>query len=72
VLGRRYPEPLIEPASALRAARARLGAIRATPHARAEAVQVLERHTSAQNSRMLSPLPARKTAPDSGQLVMEF
>ncbi len=71
VLGRRYPEPIIEPAAAARIAKARLTAIRATPRARAEAFEVLERHT-AQTPRRLPPLPARQSGPDSGQMVMEF
>lgn len=75
ILGRRYPEPLIEPATAMREAKARLGAIRATPRARSEAFEVLERHVSPDmrasrpNSRALPP---PKPAPDKGQLVMDF
>ncbi len=71
VLGRRYPEPIIEPSAAAREAKARLSAIRSTPRARAEAFEVLERHT-AQTPRRIIPLPARKSAPDLGQMVMEF
>ncbi len=75
VLGRRYPEPLIEPSAAAREAKARLSNIRATPRARAEAFEVLERHT-AQGPRRSpshnSTLPPRKSGPDRGQMVMEF
>lgn len=75
ILGRRYPEALVEPSAAARAAKARLSSIRATPRAKAEAFEVLERHT-AQGPRRASSqsaaLPARKSGPDKGQMVMEF
>lgn len=68
ILGRRYPEPIVEPAHAAREAKARLTDMRAAPRARAEAFEVLERHTDARKG----PLPPRKSAPDQGQMVMEF
>ncbi|MDZ7906384.1 MAG: FAD-binding domain-containing protein [Cypionkella sp.] len=71
VLGRRYPEPLIEPISAAREAKARLSLLRATPRARAEKIEVLERHTAPRPSTARA-LPVRKSAPDQGQIVMEF
>ncbi|MGY6534979.1 MAG: FAD-binding domain-containing protein [Pararhodobacter sp.] len=48
-LGRRYPEPVVDPANAARAAKARLQGPRAAPDFRAEAARVARRHASRQN-----------------------
>jgi deoxyribodipyrimidine photo-lyase len=65
VLGRVYPEPMVDLASAGAAARLKLFSMRATPKARVEAIEVIERHIGARDGA------ARPKAP-SAQLVMEF
>lgn len=72
ILGRSYPEPKIEPALAMREAKARLAAIRAAPRAKAEASEVLERHVAVGARRRASALPNRKSAPHPKQTVMDF
>jgi deoxyribodipyrimidine photo-lyase len=75
ILGRRYPEAVVEPSAAAREAKARLSVLRATPRAKAEEFEVLERHTAPSPRRAPSQtaaLPQRKAAPDTGQMVMEF
>jgi deoxyribodipyrimidine photo-lyase len=78
ILGRRYPEPMIEPASALREAKARLSAMRSAPRAKAEVFEVLERHVAKSSTTQTRPqtrppaLPARKSALFNGQLVMDL
>jgi deoxyribodipyrimidine photo-lyase len=72
VLGRRYPEPVIEPAAALRDARAKLAAIRAAPKARREAIEVIERHVSQNKAARRAPLSAGKTLAHNGQMQLEF
>lgn len=85
ILGHRYPEPLIEPARAAREAKARLTIMRAKPQARAEAFEVIERHVQprtgthpkgraplGQAPSSGQTLPARRRAPDKGQMVMDF
>jgi deoxyribodipyrimidine photo-lyase len=80
VLGRRYPEPMIEPARALSDARAKLATVRAAPKARSEAIEVIERHVTQGRARRTGAftgasngaLPARKSAPDAAQLMMDF
>lgn len=63
VLGRVYPEPIVDLASAGTAARLKLFSMRATPKARVEAIEVIERHIGAATARQKPP---------SAQLVMEF
>ena len=78
VLGRRYPEPIIEPSRALSDARAKLALVRAAPKARSEAIEVIERHVMGHGPRRggqsggAKPLPARKSAPDTAQMRMDF
>lgn len=72
VLGRRYPEPMVEPGAAARAAKARLTDMRRAPRAKSEAFDVLERHTDTSAQRRRAGLPPRQTAADNGQMVMEF
>lgn len=68
VLGRVYPEPIVDLASAGAAARAKLWSMRATPKARVEAIEVIERHIGERESGGRS---ARGRA-SSAQMVMEF
>ena len=76
VLGRRYPEPMIEPAAALREARAKLAEVRAAPKARREAIEVIERHVSqragGRATTCSGALPTAKKATDNGQMQLEF
>jgi deoxyribodipyrimidine photo-lyase len=63
VLGKRYPEPLADPVTAARAARARIGEMRRQPGFRAASAQVVEKHGSRREHR--HPLiegPVRGTA----------
>lgn len=51
LLGRAYPEPVIDPAAALRAARAAMARARAAPGFREAAERVAARHGSRQKTR---------------------
>jgi deoxyribodipyrimidine photo-lyase len=73
IIGRTYPAPIVDHASAYRAARERIAAVRRTPVARAEADRVQVRHgsrrsglpqTGARRSRRSSP------PPDDGQFSL--
>lgn len=55
VLGRRYPEPVVDVATAQRAARDAVWSLRRKPAARAQVVEIIERHASRSPRRMVQP-----------------
>jgi len=61
IAGRRYPEPLVDPASAARAARDAVWALRRAPESRAEAGQIAARHAS-RSPRSAAPARRQATA----------
>lgn len=68
LLGRRYPEPLVDLAASARVARDSLAEARRGPGFRAEAERILERHASRPDSRFVNdrsprPRPVRAKAP---------
>ncbi len=65
ILGRRYPEPLVDVATAQRAARDAVWGLRRKPAARAEVVEIVERHASRSPVR-------RGTVPVFGQLSLDL
>ena len=65
ILGRRYPEPLVDVATAQRAARDAVWGLRRKPAARAEVVEIIERHASR------SPI-RRNARPAFGQLSLDL
>lgn len=73
LLGRRYPEPLVDPDSAARAARAAMGQLRAAPDTRAAVEALAARHGSpATDARFQrDPLPC-KPRDAGGQLSFAF
>ncbi|MBQ0957637.1 deoxyribodipyrimidine photo-lyase [Ideonella sp. 4Y11] len=64
-IGRDYPAPIVEHASAYRAARERIGALRQTAQARAEAERVLARHGSRRSGLPDSERRRRPRRPDA-------
>ena len=70
LLGRRYPEPVVDVAAAQRAARDAIFGLRKTMP-RAEVVEIIERHTSRQDARFSHDRPTRKRpAAPPGQLSL--
>ena len=63
ILGRIYPEPIVDVTTAAAQAKAKVWTMRAAPRAKAEAVEVIERH--------IGPKMARHKS-SGAQLVMEF
>ena len=64
LLGRRYPEPLVDLASAQRAARDALWSLRRTPTHQAEVAEVIEKHASRADARFVNDRsPRRRAAP---------
>jgi deoxyribodipyrimidine photo-lyase len=55
VLGRRYPEPVVDVVTAQRAARDAVWSLRRKPAARAQVVEIIERHASRSPRRMVQP-----------------
>jgi deoxyribodipyrimidine photo-lyase len=68
VLGRRYPEPVVDVTTAQREARDAVWSLRRKPAARAERVEIIERHASRSPRR--SGVPARGA--DRGQLSLDL
>ncbi|MFC3179591.1 FAD-binding domain-containing protein [Cypionkella sinensis] len=63
VLGRRYPEPIVDITTAQRDAREAVWGLRRKPAARVETVEVIER---------ASPRPAKREQPSHGQLSLDL
>ncbi len=74
LLGRRYPEPLVDLASAQRAARDALWALRRSPTHQAEVAEVIEKHASRADPRFVNDrLSKRRGAPAStSQLAFDL
>ena len=77
LLGRRYPEPVVDPAAAARAARATLAGLRTAPGFAQTAAEIAQRHASRAerggrfvNDRAPARRPPRAAPP--GQLALEF
>ena len=68
VLGRRYPDPIVDVASAQRAARDAVWGLRRKPAARAEVAVIVEQHASRASRRG----PARASSPAKGQLSLDL
>ena len=68
VLGRRYPDPVVDVATAQRAARDAVWSLRRKPVARAEVAVIVEQHASRAPRRT----PARPTSPAKGQLSLDL
>ena len=62
-MGRIYPEPIVDVSTAAATAKAKVWTMRAAPRAKAEAVEVIERH--------IGPKIARAKG-NGAQMVMEF
>jgi deoxyribodipyrimidine photo-lyase len=62
-LGRRYPEPIVDVTTAQRDAREAVWGMRRKPAARAELVEIVERHTSR---------APKRTQPSHGQLSLDL
>jgi deoxyribodipyrimidine photo-lyase len=72
LLGRRYPEPIVDLAGAQRAARDAIWGLRKTAP-RAEVVEIIERHASRADPRFVNDRAPRKRRPaPSAQLSLEF
>lgn len=63
VLGRRYPEPIVDVTTAQRDAREAVWGLRRKPAARAERVEIIERH---------APRAPKRTQPSHGQLSLDL
>lgn len=63
VLGRRYPEPLVDPEAAARAAREAISDLRRASGYRAEAKAIALRHASRADARFVNDRAPRKSAP---------
>lgn len=75
LLGRRYPEPVVDPEAAARAARAAIGTLRRAPGVRDEALVIEARHGSpgATDARFRrDALAGRRARPVEGQLSFGF
>ena len=75
LLGRRYPEPVVDPEAAARAARAAIGALRRKPGAPEEAEVIEALHGSPRSDTRFrrDPLPARRPRPVAeGQMSFGF
>lgn len=75
VLGRRYPEPVVDPAAAAREARAALAGLRQAPGYAATAAGIAGKHASRSDraGRFVNDrAPARPRRAPPGQLTMEF
>ncbi len=73
LLGRHYPEPVVDPAAASRAARAAISAARAAPGFRETAAQVAERHASRHKARRHPRRDHPRTArADVAQMSLDF
>lgn len=77
LLGRRYPEPLVDPAASGRAARERLWGARERPGFAAAAARIVARHASPDDAPRLfvndrKPSPVRRKAHSSGQLSLDL
>ncbi len=72
LLGRRYPEPLVDLATAQRAARDALWGLRRAPGHQAEVAEVIEKHASRADPRFVNDRsPRRRTAP-TAQLAFDL
>ena len=71
LLGRRYPEPLVDVASAARAAKEAIFGLRKTAP-RAEIVEIIERHASRADRRFINDRVARKAPKAQGQLSFDL
>jgi deoxyribodipyrimidine photo-lyase len=74
LLGRRYPEPLVDLATAQRAAREALWGLRRAPEHKAEVAEVIEKHASRADARFVNDrLPRRRAAPPAtSQLALDL
>lgn len=75
VLGRRYPEPVVDPAAAARLARDSIFALRKADGFRAEQASIVQRHASrlARHQRRAQSAPPRHLIlPNSGQLSLDL
>ena len=68
ILGRRYPDPIVDVASAQRAARDAVWGLRRKPAARAEVAVIIEQHASRAPRRG----PVRPTSAAKGQLSLDL
>ncbi|TGD42515.1 deoxyribodipyrimidine photolyase [Pseudotabrizicola sediminis] len=68
LLGRRYPEPVVDVVAAQRAARDAIFGLRKTAP-RAEIVEIIERHASRADARFVNDRAPRKRAPGSSAQV---
>ena len=68
VLGRRYPDPVVDVTASMRAARDAVWGLRRSPKARAEVVEIVERHASRAPARL-----GRRAPPaTAGQLSLDL
>ncbi len=75
LLGRRYPEPVVDVAAAARAARDAVWALRRDPAHAAEAAAVIARHASRKDARgrfVNDRAPSRRRSPAPGQLQFDL
>jgi len=73
LLGRRYPEPLVDLATAQRAARDALWGLRRAPSHAAEVAEVIEKHASRADPRFVNDRsPKRRSAPPTAQLAFDL
>ncbi len=73
LLGRRYPEPLVDLATAQKAARDALWGLRQRPTHAAEVVEVIEKHASRADPRFVNDRSLRKRHPASpAQLAFDL
>ncbi|MFN4171085.1 MAG: FAD-binding domain-containing protein [Pseudorhodobacter sp.] len=78
VLGRAYPEPLVDPEAAARAARETIAGLRRAGGYRAEASAIAERHASRADARFVNdraPRTARRTRTEPvspGQMMLDL
>jgi deoxyribodipyrimidine photo-lyase len=74
ILGRRYPEPVVDLATSARGAKAAMAGLRQRPEYRAEAEVILLEHASpTDDHRFVNDRSPRRVRPaPTGQMVMEF
>jgi deoxyribodipyrimidine photo-lyase len=73
LLGRRYPEPLVDLASAQRAARDALWGLRRQPSHAAEVAEVIEKHASRADPRFVNDRsPRKRRVPETAQLAFDL
>jgi deoxyribodipyrimidine photo-lyase len=72
LLGHRYPEPILDLATAARAARDRIWSARKTPDFQGPAAKIVQRHASRAEARFASHRKAARHRPTGAQLVLDL